>query len=349
MTSTFFLDLAAKGARFPIGADLTLREHEDSEQILLSGERLGGVMIQAAQRFGCPLALPLMDLTVEKADLLATFLNVDTAVCDTHHLDMAPSDEVIDEVTLSKPLSPRLQANVDAIKWVRSEGSLPPCGMAIGPFSLMTKLVASPIEPVYMAGMGMSGEDDEEVALVEGALALAEREIMRSLEAQVEAGAQTVFIAEPAANLAYFSPNQMEAGSDFFERLAIEPNRRIIDWLKGQGVQVIFHCCGELIDPMVESFCDLQPHMLSLGSSRDLARDSRLAPKDIVLYGNLPSKRFYSDDLCSLESVIEMAQKLASDMAQAGHPFILGSECDVLSVPGAEATIKAKVQAMLTA
>jgi hypothetical protein len=31
-----------------------------------------------------------------------------------------------------------------------------------------------------------------------------------------------------------------------------------------------------------------------------------------------------------------------------GHPFILGSECDVLSVQGCEQTIKEKVQAFVT-
>jgi hypothetical protein len=34
-------------------------------------------------------------------------------------------------------------------------------------------------------------------------------------------------------------------------------------------------------------------------------------------------------------------------MRETGHPFILGSECDVLDVPGAGATIRRKVEAML--
>jgi hypothetical protein len=36
-------------------------------------------------------------------------------------------------------------------------------------------------------------------------------------------------------------------------------------------------------------------------------------------------------------------------MRDVGHPFILGSECDVLSVPGYEQTIKAKVEEFLKA
>jgi hypothetical protein len=34
-------------------------------------------------------------------------------------------------------------------------------------------------------------------------------------------------------------------------------------------------------------------------------------------------------------------------MRESGHPFILGSECDILSVPGSEQTIQAKVAAFL--
>jgi hypothetical protein len=48
-----------------------------------------------------------------------------------------------------------------------------------------------------------------------------------------------------------------------------------------------------------------------------------------------------------VEDVRRLAADLIQRMRATGHPFILGSECDVLSVPGAEATIKAKVEAFL--
>ncbi len=37
-----------------------------------------------------------------------------------------------------------------------------------------------------------------------------------------------------------------------------------------------------------------------------------------------------------------------AQMRESGHPFILGSECDVLHVPEAAATIRRKVEVMLT-
>ncbi|MCG9895134.1 MAG: hypothetical protein MH204_06630 [Fimbriimonadaceae bacterium] len=344
-----FLDLAERGARFPVGTDLVLHEKPDSADILLDGVRLGEVCLEAARRYGCPVALPLMDLKVEKEDLLTGFMGIGAEDAATAHLDAAPSDATIAGVTREKPLSPRARATAEAVRRVADEGREVPCGMAIGPFSLTTKLMATPIEPVFMSGMGMSGEDDEEVEMLEQTLKLAEAAIRRTLYAQIDAGARVVFICEPAANIAYFSPNQIAEGSDVFQRLVIEPNRRLIEEVHAQGVQVIFHDCGELVPAMVESFTQLRPELLSLGSSRTLAEDAALLPKEIVLYGNLPSKRFYSDSLCSVDEVVEQTRRLVSEMRQTGHPFILGTECDVLSVPGSEEAIKAKVDALLRA
>ena len=95
------------------------------------------------------------------------------------------------------------------------------------------------------------------------------------------------------------------------------------------------------------AFATLRPVMLSLGSSRQLWHDATLVSRDIVLYGNLPSKKFYSDAELTVADVQRLSRELLEGMAAANHPFILGSECDVLSVPGCEQTIKSKVRAML--
>ena len=123
--------------------------------------------------------------------------------------------------------------------------------------------------------------------------------------------------------------------------------RRIKAFLDERGVDLIFHCCGELTDQMVQQYASLEPVILSLGSSRVLWEDARLVPKHVVLYGNLPSKRFYSDELVTREQVEQLSCELIARMREVGHPFILGSECDVLSVEGCEQTIKEKVQAFI--
>ncbi|MCC6727884.1 MAG: hypothetical protein IT208_00935 [Chthonomonadales bacterium] len=331
----------------PIGTDLVLRESPAAEEVVLDGDRLGRTVEAAARRFGTPIALPLMDLSIEKAVLLHA---LDVADHPTYHFSKPPSAEIVGSIRrrLEEPATPRLRASVDAVGYIAEHTDLVPCAMAIGPFSLMTKLLADPITPVYLAGTGVTAEEDADVRAVEAALELADEVILHSLSAQIRAGARLAVIAEPAANMVYFSPRQLEKGSDIFERYAMRHNRRIKEMLDRAGVDLFFHCCGELTDEMVRQFGGLDPVVLSLGGSRNLWEDAALVPDDVVLYGNLPSKRFYSDDLTA-EAVGAMARDMLRRMGATGHPYILGTECDVLSVPGRAATIASKVRAFMEA
>jgi uroporphyrinogen-III decarboxylase len=221
--------------------------------------------------------------------------------------------------------------------------------MAIGPFSLTTKLISDPITAVAMSGMGATAAEDSSVLLVERCLALAEQAVARSVEAQMAAGAKAMLICEPAANLVYLSPKMIERGSDIFERFVMQPNLRLKAHMAAAGVDLIFHDCGELIQQFVEQFATrLDPVILSLGSSRRLWEDAAVVPKHVVLYGNLPTKNFYSDAVVPEERVRELVRELTENMRAAGHPHILGSECDVLHVPDAASTIRRKVELMLT-
>ncbi len=348
MDRQYYLDLARRGLRMPIGTDLILRAHDDHEAIILNGRRLGEVLVEAAEQWKAPMAWPLMDLTLEKRALLER-LDIPSADIDTYHFEEAPSDAMLAGFPAAAGRGrwpARSIANLGALAHVAARGELLPVGMSIGPFSLTTKLLADPITAVYLAGAGEGG-DDEEVDRLERTLELATRLVLESIAAQARAGAKAIFIAEPAANKVYFSPNQIAAGSDVFGRYAMAPNRRIKRHLDKLGVDLLFHCCGELIDAMVRQFGSLDPAILSLGSSRSLSHDATLVTPRTVLYGNLPSKKFYSDDLISPEQVGEQSRTLLAEMRRADHPFILGSECDVLSVPGCEQQIRGKVARML--
>jgi uroporphyrinogen-III decarboxylase len=178
---------------------------------------------------------------------------------------------------------------------------------------------------------------------------MAQRVIARSIAAQLDAGAQAVMIAEPAANMAYISPKQMAEDDGVWNRYVMEPNRRIAQQLADAGADLVFHCCGELTDEMARRFGALHPAILSLGSSRKLWEDAKRIPSDVVLYGNLPTKRFFSDDNITVAEVERLTRQLVANIRATGHPFIVGSECDVLSVPGCETVIERKIQAMLRA
>ena len=339
MDRKFYLDLAAAGLRMPIGTHLVLHEQAEPEAILLDGERLGAVVVETAERFHTPLAVPLMDLALEKAALLGA-CGVPAEEAELYHFTEPP------EGPADIALTPRMVASCQAIAHAARRPGLVAMGMGIGPFSLMTKLVSDPITPVYLAGSGATAADEPEVALIERLLAIGEATIARYLRAQIEAGAKAIIICEPAANTVFFSPKQLAESYATFDRYVMEPMRRIATQLAASGVDLVFHDCGELNDGMVRRFASLGAAMLSFGSSRRLWEDAALVPKDTVLYGNLPTKRFYAKQL-TVADVEAMAQELLGKMRAAGHPFILGSECDVLSVPGSEREIVGKVEAFM--
>jgi uroporphyrinogen-III decarboxylase len=340
MQREFYLDMAASGLRAPIGTHLVLHEHADSAAIMLNGPRLGEVVAESARRFAMPMAFPLMDLTLEKSALL-TAHGIPAAEVDSFHFRTAPDEGWI------VPLTSRMLATCEAIRYVARQTDLLPVGMGIGPFSLATKLVSDPITPVFLAGTGATAADEPEVRMLERVLSLAEGVIHTYIQAQIDAGAKAIILCEPAANKVYFSPKQLARGYEVFDRYVMEPNRRLRKLLADANVDLIFHDCGELQDDMIRRFVTLDPAIMSLGSSRKLWEDAALVPKNIVLYGNLPTKQFYSDALLSLADVKRLKNELVVRMREAGHPFVLGSECDVLSVPGHEQTIKEKVEEFL--
>lgn len=349
MRRDYYLELAQTGLRMPIGADLVLHESPDPEAVKNDAEALGRVVERTARRYHTPLAFPLMDLTLEKADLLA-YLGVPAAEADSYHFAAPPPARLIDELKAAagRPFPHRIAANQAAVSYIRDHSDLLSVGMLIGPFSLMTKLVSDPITPVAMSAAGDTAEENEGVCLIERCLALAEATVLRSAQAQIAAGARAVIVCEPAANTVYLSPKRLRSGSDILERYVLAPNRRLRQLLREHDVDLIFHNCGELLSDMVRQFAvELDPVILSLGSSRKLWEDAEVVPDDVVLYGNLPTKMFYSDSVMPEDEVRRRTLELRTHMAACGHAHILGSECDVLHVQEAAETIRRKVDVML--
>jgi uroporphyrinogen-III decarboxylase len=336
---TLLLKLAAEGHRAPIGTHLVLHQHEDHKEIVNNGIRLGDVIVETAERFSTPLALPLMDLTLEKEALL-TAIGVPSHEVEQFHFTDQPPAEVA-----FVPTS-RMDSVCDAISHVAASSSLLPMGMGIGPFSLMTKLLSDPITPVFLAGSGIGPDEDPEVAMVERAISIGTELILNYITAQIDAGAKAFILCEPAANLVYFSPNQLAENYEVFDRFVTTPLRRIKALLDSRGVGLVFHDCGELTPGMVRRFAEIEPAMVSLGGSRLLWEDAALFSPNTVLYGNLPTKKFISAQL-TVDEVERLSEELLAKMSAIGRPFILGSECDILSVPGHEDEILKKVDRFL--
>lgn len=350
MERAFYLDLAKRGLRMPIAAHLCLAEQPDPDACLADGKRMGRLVAETARRYGTPLAFPLMDLRIEKRELL-TALGLVGEDVDTFHFAPPPEADLTRRLSegLARGIGPQLAVYIEAVRQVARSPDLLPIAMVIGPFSLATKLMSDPISPVFLAGTGASPNDEPEIALFETCLDMARMVVRRSVRLYLDAGAQAVCVCEPAACQVYLSPDQIAVGADIFERYVMQPHRELRALLHNAGVDLIFHNCGELSSDMIRAYGTLDPAILSLGSSVDLPTAAALVPRTTVLFGNLPSKQFYSDAEMPAERVRELTHDLHERMAATGHPFILGSECDVLHVDGAHDRIVAKVAAMCDA
>lgn len=345
MDRQFYYDLAASGRRIPIATHLVLHERPDPDAVLRDGRRLADVMAEAARRFESPLVLPVMDLTLEK-DFMLRAIGIPAAETAAYHFEAPPSVEQKAALEAASVLEhPRIAACCEAIRVLSGSGGLVPVGMCIGPFSLLTKLLRNPIVPIYLSGAGTGPDESGDVALLYELAGLCEQVVRASCAAQIEAGARAIFVCEPAANIVFFSPNQLEAGSNVFHELAIGPNLRLREVLRETGTDLLFHDCGELTAGMIEAFAALDPAILSLGSTVKLPEIAHLVPATTVLYGNLPTKKFYSDEDVPLDALPAMVTELEEALRKTGRRFIIGSECDVLSMPGYERVIMEKVKA----
>jgi len=347
MNRQYYLDLAARGLRVPIATHLILHEQPDPEKVLLDGRRLASVMADTADRFQIPLALSVMDLALENEVMLET-IAIPEAGPAHYQFERLPAEDIRSRIHKGMDVlgNRRMKADCEALARIADRGRLLPVGMAIGPFSLLTKLVKDPITPIFLAGSGQTARDSEEVAMMEALLSMAEDVVHASCIAQCRAGAKAVLVCEPAANAVYFSPNQIrQKDSKIFSQYVIEPNRRLKALFDAQDCDLLLHDCGELIPEMVSAFAVLDPALISFGSPVTLWEMAPFVPNTTVIFGNLPTKKFYSEEEMPVEKVEALAREICERMKSTGHPFILGSECDVLSVPGCERIIMEKVMA----
>ena len=134
MRQNFYIELASGGLRMPIGTDLVMNEEGDPEQIRRDGSALGRVIEKAARRWHTPLAIPLMDLRLEKMDL------VSIAGVHTDQADMFHFSSPVDEAMLARLASDEAgelcagsRARDEALAYISTVPDLVAVGMAIGP------------------------------------------------------------------------------------------------------------------------------------------------------------------------------------------------------------------------
>ncbi len=347
MERQFYLDLANQGRRIAIAADLILHERDNPSACRMDGACLGKVLLETAERFRTPLIFPLMDLRVEKEWMLSALGIPADKIDEFHFAELDDDQREILQNAAAFPPTQRMKASLDAISYVAEHRppELIPLGMCIGPFSLITKLLEDPITSIYQVALD---PDDEDAQLVLEMLEYSTRVIVQWITMQCQAGAQAVCVCEPACNTIYISPRQIADYPDLLHELVLQFNQRLKAALLENGADLILHDCGELNETIVRHLASLDPAILSLGSPVSLPEAAAWVPRDTVLMGNLPSKKFYTDSEMTEAEVVSAGQQLLKEMDATGHPFILGTECDVLCVSGCEDTIKKKILALST-
>ena len=141
MKREFYLELAERKLRMPIGTDLVMHQEREPQKVRVDGVALGKVVQRSAQRWSTPLAVPLMDLRLEKIDLLA-LAGVPEKRAERYHFS-SPIDPAVFAWMCGEqkvPFCAGSCARDEALAYIGENTDLVPVGMAIGPFSLTTRL-----------------------------------------------------------------------------------------------------------------------------------------------------------------------------------------------------------------
>ncbi len=176
MDREYYLDLAARGLSMPIAADLVLHEHADAEEILLDGERLGSVIEETANRFSTPLAVPHMDLELEKKTL-TEMIGVAAEERAKFHFASAPSPRCYRPRPgpAERSLAAR-DAGAGGRDQLHRQAHLADPDRHVHRTVLPDDQTRHrPNHAVCMAGIGHDRQDDDSIRLVEGVLELGMR------------------------------------------------------------------------------------------------------------------------------------------------------------------------------
>ena len=225
---------------------MTRRIHLDAnpDAIPLDGNHLGQLIAKNAHQHHSKLAVPFLDLTIEKNIILEQLklpldhqfhnpLPYETVHDLCHRLQTAPTG--------------RWKATVDAIAYIAQHTELTPVGLSTGPFTVMTQLVADAKAAVQQAGHGISAQDSPAVNLTEQMLDLALRVCIRVIASQLGAGAKVIIVCEPAVDQDCLQPVT-------FERYVLAPHRHIKEILNAAGAELIVHAPGKLTPEMRKAF-----------------------------------------------------------------------------------------------
>lgn len=261
-----------------------------------------------AQRFPKMPAIPLsMDLSLE-AEAFGSKVKFSDDEVPTIVERLIHQSSDIEIFSVPQLNSKRIIEYLKAVDLIATAGfEKPVFGGVIGPFSLagrlldMTEIMTDIlIEPDLMHQL----------------LSKCTRFIGQYIEAQINAGANGVIMAEPAAGL--LAPDQCNEFSSFYVK-------QLVDKYQNQEFIIMLHNCGQT-ETLVESMVATGAKAFHFGNAVDMMDILPQIPADRLVFGNLDPANLIKTSSQELikEKVYELRRK-----TQDYKNFIISSGCDI--------------------
>ena len=277
-------------------------------------------MLEAAERFDNPMALPVMDLTLEK-DILLQTMGIPAEETAAFHFDDVPGPEQLAELARGLYVTtrhPRIKANCEALSLPRHAGTVVSVGMrSIGPFSLLTKLVKDRIVRFSWRAAASRRRTSRDVALIHAVLALAEAVVRGNGAAQIEAPARAIFLASRRRTGSIFRRGR-SGRRDGLRRVRDRAQPAPEACARRRRRRSAFPRLRRSDSGDGHFLRELKPKLISFGSSVKLWEIEKYVDTDVVIFGNLPTRKFDPDEEVPLEVVEDLMAEIEEKLGATG-------------------------------
>lgn len=277
------------------------------KEMIESSENQANCMKAIADKFDCAASVSLMDLSVEAQAFGSTIKFSDDEV-PTVIGSIVDTQEEAENLKVPDVGDGRTGVCVKAIEIAKTLiNDRPIFAGVIGPYSLSGRLMD-------MTEIMVKCLIEPELTHI--VLNKATEFIIKYSLAMKAAGANGLFIAEPAAGL--LSPNLCDEFSSAYVK-------RIVDAVQDEEFIVVYHNCGNTV-PLIDSILGINAKAYHFGDSVDIGTILEKMPKDIPVMGNLsPSEHFRGGTPQSVEkATLDMLEK-----AKGYNNYIPSSGCDI--------------------
>ena len=281
--------------------------NESISDLVYSGQIQAKCMKAIADRYDISASLSCMDLSVE-AEAFGSEIRVSDDEVPTVIGSLITCEEDADLLRVPEVGEKRTGEYVKTIEYAVQEiTDIPVLAGHIGPFSLAGRLMDM-TEIMIMAYT----EPETVHKVLEKTTAF----LLKYVQAFLDAGANGVVIAEPAAGL--LSP-------DMIAEFSTPYVKKIVEAFDNDEFLVVYHNCGNTI-PLIPSILDTKARVLHFGNAIRLSEILPLIPEDVYVCGNVdPSSQFKNG---TPESIKEDTLRVLNECSKYEN-FIISSGCDI--------------------